>query len=412
MQGCFQAKESLTDIFDQIKDVDQQIFGVILEILRKEKVQDLIGFLSDFGNQRLLESSIQQQGEKLKLRDKQQKWSVGRKDLEQISNVLRKLKDHEFNYKDFSSELNEESTLSLIQSIKDNRRMIEFLKFLVQLTPINDYLTQCGSNSLHVLVKMKVDVRNKNFEKIKIEKTSLEGANVFRSNFCESQFNNFNINGINLNGALLLNCKWKNLRIHELNKLSGHSDQVRSIYFSPDGNTLASGSSHNSISLWDVKTEQQKAKLDGHSGTIWSVCFSPDGNTLASGSVDSSIHLWDVKTGQQKAKLDGHTHYVNSVCFSPDGNTLASGSNDYSIRLWEIKKKYCSDYRFKEQFFGASIQINTNQCKNAIEKGHYNMIEELEIHFRNQIKLIYFQKFSGGGLYDQAKVEKQADGLN
>ncbi|CAD8130900.1 unnamed protein product [Paramecium sonneborni] len=28
--------------------------------------------------------------------------------------------------------------------------------------------------------------------------------------------------------------------------------------------------------------------------------FSPDGNTLASGSLDKSIRIWDVKKGQQK----------------------------------------------------------------------------------------------------------------
>ncbi|CAD8093639.1 unnamed protein product [Paramecium primaurelia] len=104
---------------------------------------------------------------------------------------------------------------------------------------------------------------------------------------------------------------------------------------------------NQSITL-SVYGMQQKAKLDGHTNYVYSVCFSPDGNTLASGSHDQSIRLWDVKTGQQKAKLDGHSSAIMSVCFSPDGNILASGSNDQSIRLWEIKKKYCSDYRFKE----------------------------------------------------------------
>ncbi|CAD8093303.1 unnamed protein product [Paramecium primaurelia] len=335
MQGCFQAKESLTDIFDQIKDVDQQIFGVILEILRKEKVQDLIGFLSDFGNQRLLESSIQQQGEKLKLRDKQQKWSVGRKDLEQISNVLRKLKDHEFNYKDFSSEENEESTLSLINTIKDNSKIIDLLQFLVHLTSIDESIIQGGSNSLHLLVQMKVDLSEINFNNIKIQNTSLVGGNFVRCNFSGSQFNNINISGINLNGAQLFDCIWKDLRIHELHKFNGHTGAVQSVCFSPDGNKLASGSDDSSIRIWDVKTGQQ-SQLDGHDYCINSVCFSPDGNTLASGSADWFVFLWDSKTRKIKAKLNGHTGSVQSVCFSPDGNTLVSGSIDNSIRLWDV----------------------------------------------------------------------------
>ncbi|CAD8176766.1 unnamed protein product [Paramecium pentaurelia] len=94
----------------------------------------------------------------------------------------------------------------------------------------------------------------------------------------------------------------------------------------------------NSILLWDVKKGLQNAQIDGHIHIVFQVCFSPDGNTLASGSSDKSIRLWNVKTGQQKAQIDGHTSEVLSVCFSPDGNTLASGSNDNSFLLWDVKK--------------------------------------------------------------------------
>ncbi|CAD8089123.1 unnamed protein product [Paramecium primaurelia] len=196
--------------------------------------------------------------------------------------MLKKLKDDDFNNKDISSEENEQSTLHIIKSIKENRRMVEFLQFLVHLTSIDQTLIQCGSNSLKLLVQMQVNLNNINFENIKIKNTSLVGANFVRYNFSGSQFNNVNINGINLNGALLFNCQWKNLRIPELNQLNGHTSMVLSVCFSPDGNILASGSSDKSTCRWDVKTGQQKAKLDGHSGRVWSVCFSPDGNTQAS----------------------------------------------------------------------------------------------------------------------------------
>ncbi|CAD8089848.1 unnamed protein product [Paramecium primaurelia] len=280
MKAPFQEEEALADIFGHIKDVDDQMFGVILEKLRNEKVQDIIGYFSDNWNQSQLEQCIIKKGVDITQADKEQKLSVVRNDIKQIIKVLRKLKDHDFNKLDYSSEVKEESKQSLINSIQDNRRIIHFLQLLVQLTSIDETFIQGGSNSLHILVKMKVDLRNNNFENIKIYNTSLIGANF--------------VSGINVNGALLLNCKWTDLKILELNQLHSHNDYIRSVCFSPDGNTLASGGSDCSIRLWDVKTGQQKAKLERITSNISSVCFSPDGNTLASGSDNGSVLLWNL----------------------------------------------------------------------------------------------------------------------
>ncbi|MFM6106662.1 MAG: trypsin-like peptidase domain-containing protein [Sphaerospermopsis kisseleviana] len=75
--------------------------------------------------------------------------------------------------------------------------------------------------------------------------------------------------------------------------------------------------------------------LTGHSSKVNSVAFSPDGQTLAFGSTDNTIKLWDVATGKSIATLTGHSFWVNSVAFSPDGKTLASGSYDNTIKLWQ-----------------------------------------------------------------------------
>ena len=74
-----------------------------------------------------------------------------------------------------------------------------------------------------------------------------------------------------------------------------------------------------------------------HENTVNSVAFSGDGFTLASGSSDQTIRLWDAATGKEKAKLEAHTSDVYSVAFSPDGTTLASGSKDKTIRLWDVR---------------------------------------------------------------------------
>ena len=68
---------------------------------------------------------------------------------------------------------------------------------------------------------------------------------------------------------------------------------------------------------------------------VWSVSFSPDGQTLASGSWKTT-RLWDVGTGRLLRTLEGHTAEVRSVAFSLDGEVVESGSNDGTVRLWDV----------------------------------------------------------------------------
>ena len=109
----------------------------------------------------------------------------------------------------------------------------------------------------------------------------------------------------------------------------------RSIAFSPDGGTFASGSANTTIRLWDVTTGLQKQTFTGHGGSVDSVAFSSDGSILVSGSGDTTIRLWNVATGQHLKTLVGHTRTVSSLSFSSNGSILTSGSPDGTLRFWD-----------------------------------------------------------------------------
>lgn len=113
---------------------------------------------------------------------------------------------------------------------------------------------------------------------------------------------------------------------------------ITSLAFSPDGQTLASGSSMV-IQLWNPHTGQRLRTFSSESGGIassgtTSVTFSPDGQTLASGC-GTTIQLWDLQSGKRLCVLSGHSKSVESIAFSPNRDILVSGSDDKTIKIWQ-----------------------------------------------------------------------------
>ena len=85
------------------------------------------------------------------------------------------------------------------------------------------------------------------------------------------------------------------------------------------------------------KIQYDNAILRGHTNEVCSAAFSPDGKCIVSASWDNTIRIWDAQTGRQiGVPLEGHAEAVYSAVFSPDGKRIVSASNDYSIRIWDF----------------------------------------------------------------------------
>jgi WD40 repeat protein len=120
--------------------------------------------------------------------------------------------------------------------------------------------------------------------------------------------------------------------------LIGHSNAVTSVAFSPDGQTLASGSEDKTIEMWKLDAGKRWYTLTGHSDWVTCVAFSPDGRTLASSSRDKTIQIWDLNKGKWWYALTGHADRVSAVAFSPNSEILASSSRDKTVQLWNLNK--------------------------------------------------------------------------
>ena len=98
-------------------------------------------------------------------------------------------------------------------------------------------------------------------------------------------------------------------------KQSAHSDCINSVAFSPDGKTIVSGSDDQTLKVWDAgasaltpsnpqpKTyrpvlaaaslELEADNDNAHISLVLSVAFSPDGKTIVSGSSYQTLKVWD-----------------------------------------------------------------------------------------------------------------------
>jgi hypothetical protein len=133
----------------------------------------------------------------------------------------------------------------------------------------------------------------------------------------------------------------------ELCRLSGHTWDVRSVGFRPDGRVLASASFDGTVRLWDLDTGAAIRTIIAHDGIAERVFFLPDGRRLltcggplpgnSSAAEGGAVKIWDADTGRDIKVWQGD-EWSNLICLmpSPDGKFAAAGSRDRIVRVWPL----------------------------------------------------------------------------
>jgi WD40 repeat protein len=147
------------------------------------------------------------------------------------------------------------------------------------------------------------------------------------------------------------------LEVEEVNRLEGHTGELRAVSYSPNGEIIASTSSDKTIKLWRRDGALIKT-LTEHESTVSSISFSPDGETIASSSRDKTVKLW--KSDGTLIKSLVATEGIRTVKFSPDGKLIAAGSGEGKVILWRSDGTFLKTWKgHKSAVYGVTFSPNS-----------------------------------------------------
>jgi serine/threonine protein kinase len=107
--------------------------------------------------------------------------------------------------------------------------------------------------------------------------------------------------------------------------------------WSPDEKYLAvcANITANGVAIYEVATWKIVYTYQDHTDSLRAVAWSPDGNYVASGSDDTTIRIWEPFNGRTHLVYKEHTKEIETICWSSDSAKIVSTAQDYVVRMWE-----------------------------------------------------------------------------
>ncbi len=164
--------------------------------------------------------------------------------------------------------------------------------------------------------------------------------------------------------------------------LQGHIRHIYSANFDKSGKYIVTGSEDGTARVWDMKTRKTIIELKGHKGAVWA-SFDNGGKRIITSSTDSTAKIWNAFTGELIAILTEHKGSVNDAFFSKDNQTIITKSSDGIVRVYDANELPYSFTDIEEDEVQITMTLSPNPAQNEIqitfteplkEKGEYSIV--------------------------------------
>ena len=124
-----------------------------------------------------------------------------------------------------------------------------------------------------------------------------------------------------------------------------HTDWIRGISWSSDGDLVAAASDDNTSTVWSVSAGALIRKHSDHTDYCRDVVFSPDGNSLLTVSDDYYGYIYDPADAELADRsIEGHEGWIFTADWSPNGRMIVTGDNNAQLIVHHLRGNKGQDY--------------------------------------------------------------------
>lgn len=142
-------------------------------------------------------------------------------------------------------------------------------------------------------------------------------------------------------------------------RLKASEKSARTLAINPIRAELAVGYSDHSIRVFGLDSYALKQEWVAHNNSVFTLSYSPDFESLVSGSRDAQVKIWRCGTPYElQESIMAHLYAINHLQFSPDSKHFVTCSMDKSIKVWSFEDRKLLKVIDKARHAGHGTSVN------------------------------------------------------